>query len=1663
MKIRYPFKAFFLFLLCLVLLAGNVPSAFGQQVTYGDEWINYNQVYYKIKVPATGMYRLSHAYLQEAGLSGVDPRNLQLFRRGQEVAMYVEGEADGTFDATDYIEFYGEKNDGALDRELYKNPTADHINPYYSLYTDTAAYFLTWSASPGKRMQLYSQVPTGFTPEPYHWQETILFDNGEYSRGKRYGENYMSWMDAGEGYTGGSTAGYTYNLGGIASKIFSGGLKPKVEIAFVGANDNSHEVEVFVKPPTGAERLVGAVTMVGYASTKKEFALETSDFFTDGKLVLRITAKNTASRFRTIYFKAIYPQSNVLSTTGTFVYAAQPSSPIPSYIQFEGSGAATAAGYDVSAPENVKRLAGTTSGNQKGFVFPASFSKGLIWTGTNLIPLPAKEVKFRSLVGNQANYLIITHSVLKAPAGSSANPVRDYAAYRASAAGGGYDTLTMEVDQIYNQFFYGDKSSAALRRYMKYMMAHGKPAYLLLLGKGLESDNIRVRNTPSALAFKDLVPTGGTPGSDVFFTADWENGKYFPQVATGRIPANVSGDVISYLNKVKLHEQLPQNLGWRKNILHLVGGIAGSEQNTLLSYMRSYENIAEGTLLGANVATKVKSTQSGLDTINIAKELNNGLSLLTFFGHSSPTTSDLDIGLVSNVLNGYKNEGKFPMILMNGCNAGNSFILSRSFGEDWLLTPEKGALAFLANDSYGYPSLLNVYSSDFYLTVFKDSTFYGKPIGDQCKEVNEKVTSTVSGSNFTAMIMQMVLQADPALVIVGPDKPDYLVQSGGVSIRSLDGNEITATSEKFALDVIIHNLGKVEDVPLNVAITRTLENGVEIAYDPVAVPPVYYEDTVRIELDSKTEDGSGINKFLIKVDFPDEIEELNETNNTAEFEIFISKSGVLAVGPQEYSIVSNKRVKLIGQSTNLTTEVRQYYFELDTTQTFKSPWVKNHIITAATLPTWEVTLPDNTTERDSVVYFWRLRYENFSSGEDTIWATSSFRYIPESGSGWSQAKTEQLAKASSNNLVYSSDGKKITFSPQFKTIEIKGGGGGHKMSREAPFGIFIDNAPYFWDNCGYTNPNILAIVFSDVTLDPYVDMPTGAGARCGLAGTIVYQFSNLNSASNQNALEKFLNSIPANHYVALVGINNIPYSSFKPSLKAAFNGVGSAIIDQLQTGDPFILLGQKGAAKGTALEKGANVEDPIERPLQTIQLEKRLQVNGTQGTMTSSLIGPAANWTELQYQLQKNGLDEHKLDIIGVNQEGKEVLLADNVESTLGLTNIDATIYPYLKLSLFIKDEEERTAPQLKQWTVLYEGVPEGLLRPDIVGTNKYKNETISEQTATGQVDLRFAYHNISDVSFTDSLTVETVLFLESGNRVDETFKVMPLLKGDTVFFNHSFSTLNVKGNSRLRVTVNPRILPEQIYTNNTLELPFTVGQFVGLPPTLDVVFDGNRILDGDIVSPSPVISVVLKDNAGKLPITDPTSVKVYLREPGVDFKEINVASDSRIKWFPADEKNEFRLEFNPTLSDGDYTLEVQGVDALGQRAGSERFSINFKVVNESSVTNFYPYPNPFSSKTRFVFTLTGNTVPEKMKVQIMTVTGKVIREIQKEELGPIKIGNNVTEFAWDGTDELGDRLANGVYLYRVVMDNGPEEMKHRFTTGDKAFKKEYGKLYILR
>ena len=147
MKLFYLFNRVWL---VLALLLGGSQLILAQSGPYGNEWIVPGQKYVKIKIWRDGIYRLNNAYLTQTGLSIAGPGRLQLWRRGREVAVYIGGSA-ATLDATTYLEFFGQRNDGVLDADYYKNPQ-EQPHQLYSLSTDTAAYFLTYGAQAGRRM-----------------------------------------------------------------------------------------------------------------------------------------------------------------------------------------------------------------------------------------------------------------------------------------------------------------------------------------------------------------------------------------------------------------------------------------------------------------------------------------------------------------------------------------------------------------------------------------------------------------------------------------------------------------------------------------------------------------------------------------------------------------------------------------------------------------------------------------------------------------------------------------------------------------------------------------------------------------------------------------------------------------------------------------------------------------------------------------------------------------------------------------------------------------------------------------------------------------------------------------------------------------------------------------------------------------------------------------------------------------------------------------------------------------------------------------------------------------------------------------------------------------------------------------------------------------------
>jgi len=125
--------------------------------------------------------------------------------------------------------------------------------------------------------------------------------------------------------------------------------------------------------------------------------------------------------------------------------------------------------------------------------------------------------------------------------------------------------------------------------------------------------------------------------------------------------------------------------------------------------------------------------------------------------------------------------------------------------------------------------------------------------------------------------------------------------------------------------------------------------------------------------------------------------------------------------------------------------------------------------------------------------------------------------------------------------------------------------------------------------------------------------------------------------------------------------------------------------------------------------------------------------------------------------------------------------------------------------------------------------------------------------------------------------------------------------------------------------------------------------------------------------------------------------------------------------------KGSFRYPLSK-LETGKHLIKVEAWDILNNR--SEKI-IEFVVVdgNSEKLKHVLNYPNPFSSMTNFRFE---HDLPDQelnIVVNIYSMSGKLIKSISTSE---ISTGYQISDISWDGTDDYGNRLANGIYIYKI-------------------------------
>ena len=1633
--------------MCLLIVCPD--SSFAQ---FSNEWINFTQSYYRIPVSKNGIYKITYGDLQAAGVpvGAIDPRRVNVFHRGSEQAIFVQGQADAIFDPSDFIEFYGQRNDGALDADLYKPATLQpHL--FYNLFNDTSVYFLTWNPLPvqGKRMASFFETNTsGLPKEVYHNEERVTLYTNEYSGGLTVGGEIQSTaFDKGEGWTGtlictgtsGCTGQQDFIIDNLQRGVTFAG-SPQLEILLVGRDELSRQAEIYAGANGGSVRLLTASSFVGFETMKLSLPLNWTDIGADGRMTVRVRIMATGSRdqLSVSYIKVNFPQDYDVNTAAEKVFNLPTNVVNKSYVEVLGPPPGARL-WDITDQNNILMVGTLPVTGGISAVVPGTSTGRKLYVSNLTLSGSLTKISFRSIAPSLYNFIIISHRSLMKPALGYGDAVRSYAAYRASTPGGGYDTLTVPIDQLFNQFNYGENSPRAIYQFMKYLTNGGDPKFLFLIGKGLEVSHgfyRKISFLPTDL--RDLVPSAGMPGADMAFTAGLKGTTYEPAVPTGRLTASTPLQVAAYLNKVKEAEALTFNELWRKDLLHLSGGIHIGEPQVFRQYVDGFKAIAESFYLGGKTETISKQTLN-VELINVKDQVNKGLNLITFFGHSGPGTIDIDIGNVSDPTLGYNNVGKYPGFLINGCNAGRFFDNRVTFGEDWMLTPNKGAKAFIAHSSFGFTNTLRIYSDIFYSVAFGDSTFIRKGIGEIQKETARRLLSFAGVSLLTiTQAQQMMLLGDPAVSLFGAAKPDYEVNNGSLSAVSLDGRPVTAQSTSFALEIRVRNFGRAEPGPMKVTVIRTLNDNSTIQYDSIFSPVIYSEALRFVIKKGNSNVEFGNTNFTISIDPQNSVSELVETNNTASLTFFIPLNGTKNLFPPSYAIVNTAAVSLVFQNTDLLAGRRSFKVEIDTADTFDSPFLKRRIVNGKVM----ATTPLDLLPIDSLVYYWRTKLDNPLPDESQDWTSSSFVYVVNGSDGWAQVKFSQLIEDPTTGLVKDPVIKRLKFLESVSAIDLKLFGSTNPTSyanvslkiNQEEYNVATQEQP-----CRNNTLNLIA--FDKSSTAPYAGIPFISffdPRACGRAPQMINNFTMSElETGNGDDLKQWVLNIKPNDSVVVFSIGDAGYASWSNTVKQqmAELGVGITQLDGVQAGEPFVIFGKKGSASGSAKIFRPSLAPPN---AQELTVNKTITGRYTEGSLTSVTVGPAQQWSQLVTQITQATLnDQYGVNVVGIDLAGHETLLKNQLNGTNSLSDINAAAYPYLKLSLQTKDPVDLTPVQLRKWMVLYTPMAEGLLT--YVGSHGM--ETVKEGQDWQE---SYGFTNISSRSFTDSLLVQVDIFSrEQHSTQRQTFKISPPAPNDSSKFLVTVKTRGKGGLNDITLFVNPRVLPEQYYDNNVLPLNGHLqveADHTG--PVLDVTVDGRHVVNGDVVSSTPTILTTVIDRNPFLLKSDTIGVNLFLRYPCVlencPYTRINF-SRSDLQWTPATATTDFQILFKPKgLPFGTYALKAEAIDGSGNASGAVPYEVSFVVTDDKKFVLKAVYPTPSSDKFYFRLFIAGPTPPEDFQLKIYSSTGTLVRNFGNEVLNSIHVGTN--DFGVDANDATGNPLPAGIYLFRIATAVGGKQ-----------------------
>lgn len=667
--------------------AGNKRIPITNSVLASGSW-------YKFKIENTGIHRVDKAFLSDLGMNtdGIDPRTLKIYGHGGDPlpeindnnteydlpqnAIQVVGEEDGSFDASDFILFYG-KTAGFNE----ENPT--NINPY----SDDTYYYVTAGGSPGLRVQTMVE-PTG-TPN----LNISTFNDYQFHEVDELSPALVGRKWFGNRFDIENEQSYEFSFPNIAP-----GTEIELDIKAAAASDISTSMAISVNGtsvdplmfsaindpklldlrdfegniPAGSETVT--VDLV-YNNSGNPASIAYLDYIRVGA-IRQLTGTDGQLPFR---YNEAELQSGIgeyqISNAGQFtqVWDVTEKSNITSKINEGGASVLSFKAFMGSAREYV-------AVNPNNYFAPVEGPQSLV------LNQDIKGTIFNDESGNfkDIDYLIVTAPFLLQPALKLARHHKDL---------NGLNVKVVTTDKIYEEFSSGKQDITAIRNLVKYVYDNASSQekqvkYLCLFGDASVDYKNRLSGNNNIVPVyhrydRDFeVSTYRSFMSDEYFVMmDGQDGSMMTSdmsdIATGRILADNVNLANSLIDKIIEYSGTESYGNWRNNFvlvsddaddrgdsrlqfdLDALGDEISSEKpfiNVKKIHMDAFE---QQTSAGGNRYPEVNEAMSNAIEV--------GALVLNYFGHGGEDGLAKEFVFTKDQAIELQNKGKYPCVITVTC------------------------------------------------------------------------------------------------------------------------------------------------------------------------------------------------------------------------------------------------------------------------------------------------------------------------------------------------------------------------------------------------------------------------------------------------------------------------------------------------------------------------------------------------------------------------------------------------------------------------------------------------------------------------------------------------------------------------------------------------------------------------------------------------------------------------------------------------------------------------------------------------------------------------------------------------------------------------------------------------------------------------------------